>query len=419
MSAFQPADLQSALAPIFEENFTARGELGASVSVWRDGREIVRLAGGYQDRQRTHPWHAGTLALVYSATKGPAAACVLKCLWDASISLNAPVASVWPRFALAGKAGITFADVLSHRAGLSGLDQPSDVFDYPGVIRAIEEQTPLWPVGDGHGYHPRTSGYIWDEIVRRLTGQPLGHYWRNFFGQPLGLDFWIGLPPKFLHTAAPLLAARTVPDGDLFLKAFAEKGSITNRSFNSPSGLFSVSSMNTPKARTTSFPGFGGIGSAAALAHFYAMLAAGGEENGRSFMPPGAVAAMSTRLSNGFDRVLQLDTAFSAGFLQDPLTPAGEKSRSIFGPSKRAFGQVGAGGSFAFADPDRRIGFGYVMNQMEPGVLPNAKSLLLIQRMSEVLDLEPEGFKERSPETPKPPDNRCKRQHLEGGAGIA
>lgn len=379
------SELEAALAPIFEENFTKRGELGASVSVWRDGREIAGLAGGFQDRQRTQPWHAGTLALVYSATKGPAAACVLKCLREAGITLDAPVASVWPRFALAGKAAVTFADVLSHRAGLAGLDHPPEVFDYPAVMRAIEEQEPLWPMGEGHGYSPRVCGYIWDEIVRRLAGEPLGHYWRHAFGQPLGLEFWIGLPPERLPDVAPLYAARAAPGADPFLKAFAETGSITNRAFNSPSGLFLVSAMNTPKARTASFPAFGGIGSAAALARFYAMLAGGGEENGRAYLPPEAVAAMSTRLANGFDLVLRLETAFSAGYLQDPLASTGEKSRSIFGPSLQAFGQVGAGGSFAFADPDHRIGFAYVMNQMELGVLPNAKSLLLVQRMYEVL----------------------------------
>ncbi len=138
------SELQAALAPIFEENFTLRGELGASVSVWRDGREIASLAGGFYDRERTRPWHAGTLALVYSATKGPAAACVLKCLWETGHPLDAPVASLWPRFGLAGKAALTFADVLAHRAGLAALDHPPDVFDYPAVIRAIEEQAPLW-----------------------------------------------------------------------------------------------------------------------------------------------------------------------------------------------------------------------------------------------------------------------------------
>jgi CubicO group peptidase (beta-lactamase class C family) len=157
-----------------------------------------------------------------------------------------------------------------------------------------------------------------------------------------------------------------------------EPGSLTHRAFSSPHGLFSVSSMNSAAARMTPFPAFGGIGTAAGMARFYATLACGGGADG-------LLARATTRLANGFDRVLRLDTAFSAGFLQDPLGPNAEKSRRSFGPSPRAFGQVGAGGSVGFADPDRGLGFAYVMNQMEPGVLPNAKSLLLIERMYEVL----------------------------------
>jgi CubicO group peptidase (beta-lactamase class C family) len=181
---------------------------------------------------------------------------------------------------------------------------------------------------------------------------------------------------------APLQAARSVPPDDAFLAEYADPESLTHRAFGSPTGLFSVSSMNTPKASTGSFPAFGGIGSATALARFYAMLARGAEP---ALIAPGAVAAMSRRLANGFDRVLRLETAFSAGFLMDPLAPGGDKVRCAFGPSARAFGQVGAGGSVTFADPDRGIGFAYVMNQMEPGVLPNEKSLLLIRRMYEAL----------------------------------
>jgi CubicO group peptidase (beta-lactamase class C family) len=377
--------LQSALEPIFKENFASRGELGASVSVWREGREIASLAGGLRERQRKQPWDAGTLALIYSGTKAPAAACVLKCLWDAGISLDAPVAGVWPQFTSAGKEAVTFAHVLSHRAGLAAVDDPPDVFDYPGVIRRLEKQAPLWHLDQGHGYHPRTSGYLWDEIVRRVAGLPLGRYWRQSFADPLGLDFWIGLPSDRLPDVSPMHAARTPPVQDPFLEAYANSGSLTHRAFNCPIGLFSVSSMNTAAARITSFPAFGGIGSATALAKFYCMLASGGQWDGLQILPSEAAAALSSRLANGFDLVLRIETAFSAGVMQDPLGADGKKLRSSFGPSLRAFGQPGAGGSLGFADPDLGLGFAYVMNQMEPGVLPNPKSVLLIERMYEIL----------------------------------
>jgi CubicO group peptidase (beta-lactamase class C family) len=71
--------------------------------------------------------------------------------------------------------------------------------------------------------------------------------------------------------------------------------------------------------------------------------------------------------------------------MRDPLDAAGQKLRSIFGPSARAFGHPGAGGSHAFADPDRAIGFAYVMNQMEPGVLPGPKSIKLLEAIEREL----------------------------------
>jgi CubicO group peptidase (beta-lactamase class C family) len=69
----------------------------------------------------------------------------------------------------------------------------------------------------------------------------------------------------------------------------------------------------------------------------------------------------------------------------DPLAPDGTKLRSRFGPSLTAFGHPGAGGSHAFADPETGLAFAYVMNQMEPGVLPNEKSLSLLEAVLEEL----------------------------------
>lgn len=373
------------LADFFLENFSARGELGASVSIWQEGKEILSLAAGFRDRERTQPWTTETPVLFWSATKGLASGCVLHACQERGISLDACVADFWPEFAAAGKQTITIAQLLSHRAGLSALDRDVPVLEYEKVVAALATQAPRWPLGEGHGYHPRTFGFLLDELLRRITGgTTMRNYWRAVFADPLALDLWIGMPDEGLDDVAPVFPARsTPPKGDIFYTAFLTAGSLTARAFASPKGLHSAAAMNTPEARSASLPGFGGIGTASSLAKYYAMLANGGEIDGLHFFALPAIAAMATALTQGLDRVLLLETAFSAGFMKDPVGADGRKIRAIFGPSPSAFGQPGAGGSHAFADPENRLAFAYVMNQMEPGVLPNEKALGLIERMYE------------------------------------
>ena len=367
---------------LFHENFAAHGELGASVCVWRDGREVLSLADGFRDRAKTQPWTAATPVLFWSATKGLAAACLLHALQSRGLDLALRVAEVWPEFARGGKEAITVAEVLSHHAGLAALSSPVAVMDYEAVVAALAGEAPHWRVGEGHGYHPRTFGFLVDEIMRRITGTTLREYWRAQFAEPLGLDVWIGVPPEIVARVAPVFPARTAPPkGDLFYAAFLTAGSFTAQSFTSPRGLHSAAALNQPEALTASFPGFGGVGTARGLAKFYALLAGGGALDGRTFFQNETLAWMQTTRTQGPDRVLHLETAFSAGFMRDPIAADGRKVRAIFGPSRTAFGHPGAGGSHAFADPEHDIAFAYVMNQMEPGVLPNAKSLRLLDAL--------------------------------------
>ena len=74
--------------------------------------------------------------------------------------------------------------------------------------------------------------------------------------------------------------------------------------------------------------------------------------------------------------------------MKDPVDSKGGKIRHMFGPSHRAFGQPGAGGSHAFADPENGISFAYVMNQMETGILPNRKSLDMVEAVYRSLGVE-------------------------------
>jgi CubicO group peptidase (beta-lactamase class C family) len=369
------------LAAEFARNFEERGDLGAAVSVWAGGREVASLAGGFQDREKTRPWTAATPVLFWSATKGPSAACVLHACAEAGIALSRKVAEFWPEFAAQGKGEVTIAELMSHQAGLSALSRAIDVFDYDAIVAALAAEAPHWPLGSGHGYHPRTFGYLLDELLRRITGgTTLGAYWQTNFAKPLALDLWIGVPEPLVDQVAPIHGSRaSPPKGDPFYSAFFTPGSVTSRTFASPRGLHTASSMNTPEARKASLPAFGGIGTASSLAKFYAMLAQGGELDGHRFFRRETIALMSTPLVSGPDLVLQTETAFSAGFMMDPLGPDRRKLRTAFGPSQRAFGHPGAGGSHAFADPENGLAFAYVMNQMQPGVLPDDRSVRLVK----------------------------------------
>lgn len=376
MIQVDPERLRERLRPLFRENFEKFGELGAALSIWQNGKPVVYLYGGFCDAGHEKPWGANTLVLIWSATKGIGSACVLHVLQEHRISIDARVAEFWPEFAQAGKGKITLSQLLSHQAGLCALDARVDILDYEAVIRALEVQKPLWTPGTAHGYHARTFGFLLDELVRRMAGKTLSQYWREVFAQPLNLDLWIGLPEKENSRVATVYPAKSgrPPEPKQFYADLTTPGTLARKTFSSPYGLQSVSGMNAPAIRARPIVSFGGIGSASGLAKFYSMLANGGKLDEQTFFSKETMAWMTTALADDMDRVFQIPTAFSAGFMK---APRGVTQR-LFGTSQNAFGHPGAGGSDAFADPENRISFAYVMNQMEQSVLPNEKSLRLV-----------------------------------------
>ena len=380
-------ELRARLEPLFRENFEKFGELGAAISVWQNGKELLELHGGFRDARREQPWTDDTLVLIWSATKGLGSACLLHVLQEAKIDIEHRVAEFWPEFAQAGKEKITLAQLLSHQAGLAALDRKVDILDYAAVVDALEKQTPNWPPGTAHGYHARTFGFLIDELVRRIAGTTLPEYWRKVFAEPLGLDLWIGLPASENHRVATMYAPKVgkAAEPAKFYNDLATPGTFSRKAFASPRGLSAVSEMNKPENRERAFVSFGGIGTARSLAKFYAILANNGELDGREFFSDQTMRWMTTTLTDGMDRVFQIPTAFSAGFMKE----AAQSRKKLFGKSIRlrqgyagqasAFGHPGAGGSHAFADPENKISFAYVMNQMEQSVLPNRKSLRLVE----------------------------------------
>jgi len=61
----------------FARNFAEHGEVGAACCIYRHGEPVVDIHAGLADRASGRPWRDDTLQLVFSATKGVTAACIL------------------------------------------------------------------------------------------------------------------------------------------------------------------------------------------------------------------------------------------------------------------------------------------------------------------------------------------------------
>jgi CubicO group peptidase (beta-lactamase class C family) len=366
---------------LFAANFDQFGELGASICIRHKGEEILHLAGGYCDREKRIPWTKETPVLIWSATKALSSACLIHAASEHAVELDREVVDLWPEYGQNGKSETTLLHVLSHQAGQPALRNPAvSILDHDAVASELAGQEPFWKPGEAHGYHPRTYGFLVDELVRRIThGTPLNAYFRLVFGDPLDLNLWIGVPESIANQVATIYAPRKLRESNSeasFYQALSEPESLTRRSFSTPAGLHSPSQMNDPEVRRHSLPSLGGIGTAGALARFYQTLCSD------EIFSPETIRRIAAVQCMGRDQVLRIDTAFGIGFMKDPMN-GNKKTRRIFGPEPEGFGQPGSGGSLGFCDPKNGVTFAYVMNQMEPGVFPNAKSLRLVDHFYE------------------------------------
>jgi len=329
---------------------------------------VVDLWGGYADRHATRPWQRDTLACAFSATKGITAVCLLQALEEGAFELDAPVARYWPAFAAAGKETVTVRHCLSHRAGVPGFAAPvalETFYDRSAMAQRLAAEPPWWPPGTRQGYHVRTFGLVAGELLARTTGRTVGQWLDERVARPCGLDFHIGLGAAERGRCAEIVAARmragqTLPGSAAeLLRGMSEPGSATAAAFGNPQ---LGREYNAERFRAAELPGMNGHGDARSLAWIYGALAGGGRLAGRELMSESVLARARTEQTAGPDAVLRVPTRFGLGFmLAAAETPLGR--------GRSAFGHPGAGGSLAFADPERELGFAWLMNRLEPGIV--------------------------------------------------
>lgn len=388
MSSINKSHVAGWVAPGFEPvreaftaNFEMHGDIGAALCLYCDGRKVVDVWGGIADESTGCAWQEDTLIPVFSVGKAAIAVCALILAQRGELDLEAPVAEYWPEFKAEGKESIPVKWLLSHRAGLPCLDtRPlvESVLAWEPMVEALAAQRPLWEPGTRHGYHALTYGWLVGEVVRRITGCSVGKFLAEQVAEPLGLDFWIGLPAKLEPRVGRLVMLRapefpkdfdwaSVPESvRLIAQAHRDPSSLTGRTLN-----FAQQPLddNSPEIHAAEIPAHNGIATARSIARMYAALI--GEVDGKRLLSTDTIKSATVTQSDGPDQVLLVPTKFGLGF----MLPS---SFSPFGGSS-CFGHPGAGGSLGFADPDAGYAFGYVTNKMASGLVGDPRSRALIE----------------------------------------
>jgi CubicO group peptidase (beta-lactamase class C family) len=366
---------------VFAETIRADGAVGAALSVYLRGDEVVQLWGGERDRDL--PWRVDTLVCGFSTGKGIATLAIQILVDRGLLDLDAPVFETWPEFAAGGKEAVTTRMLLNHTAGLPTFpayerivdtDRPASFQRHGPIAAGLAAAEPLWEPGTQSGYHSLTMGFLLAEVVLRLTGVTIGEFIRREVVAPLGLDYWVGLP-RTEHYRVARLCADPAFDDDLTY-ASMNPATLAGQAFflgeERRLGTVFEQTFNDPEFRVAEVAAAGPHTDARSLARIYGALAQGGTLDGVTLVSPASIREFARQSLEGTDCIANIHSRLGLGYaLNSPR-------RYAMGPNPGTFGHPGYGGATAFADPEAGIGFGFVSNALiaDPGTDPRVQELI-------------------------------------------
>jgi CubicO group peptidase (beta-lactamase class C family) len=330
----------SSLARVVDGLVDSGAEIGAGLSVWQDGSEVVSLAAGTRNAAGD-PWELDTLVLTYSTAKPFAALAALTAVADGAIGLDQPIAEVWPAYAAHGKGHTTMRHALSHQAGLYVFPEEAasiDAMDADGLIDSLARATPLHPPGEGIGEHALTYGHLLDAVVRHATGETLIDRFATLAHES-GWDLHLTVAEEDLSRVADLAYLEPGWRESHLGDPTNALGAVLGR----PAGVLDLDLVNSRAWRTSSFPAIGLHATASALAGFYARVL---DEDGpvARRLGPDLHREYVTVQASGRDLVLGFDVGWTLGFQRDDIE----------------IGMGGVGGSSAWLNFDRGQAVAYV-----------------------------------------------------------
>ncbi len=325
------------LAEVCGEHLGRGYHSAAQLAVYRDGELALdlRLGGGAGAEERM---------IWFSATKPVVAVAALMLVEDGRLSLDDPLAELWPEFAQGGKEACTLRHVLTHRGGFPALRTGFDwdlVDDWEYCASETAAIPAAWRPGTATGYHPVTFGFALGEVIRRVDGRMPRDFLREEIFLPLAMDASLGVAEPDLGSVVPPEALSEVtwqdPQG-----TEARTSNVVRR----------FRMVQTLRAQ---IPAANGIGTAEALARFYAMLERGGAL-GRVRLLAEETVAEATRVQHRtpLDRTTGLPGSYGWG----PVVGG------AFAPFDRegVFGHPGQQCAIGYADPSLGLAVAYVTN---------------------------------------------------------
>ncbi len=317
--------------------------------------------------QPQRPISANTLFNVYSVSKGVISAGFTLMEGRKYFNWDDKISKYWPAFKFNGKENITISQFLANSAGLSVLPlfsindtRPDSNFTL--IESLIQQQAPLWTPGTIYGYSPLVKGWIAlllskyvdphrrnlvDFINQELTPKlPYAEFYFSVLPNQTALQNRLafvrqGLPPNFSD-----------PTFLLFASLLQNPSSIQFRAFSNPPEVLIPNLVNTVNGRNSIAPATLLYTNALSLANLYDALISPTRKN---LFKRSSVFEGAHLVHNCTDLVLLTNTTYTVNGLNKGIA-----FDNFPYDTTSVFGHPGTAGNYAFADPDRRIAFGYV-----------------------------------------------------------
>lgn len=362
----------------FQQFLKSGQEIGASLTVNIDGKDVINLWGGFASSEGTRPWNEDTIVNVYSSTKTISALAVLLLINDGQLSPYDKVSKYWPEYAVNGKQDTEIRHLLSHTSGVAIIEDPTttdQLCDVKFITSRLAKQAPRWEPGTASGYHCWTYGFLLGEIVRRRTGLSLTEFVSQKIAGPLGADFQIGAAEKDWPRIAELVPP---PPSAMAEMANLDPDSPMAKMFYP---LADPTFAHTPQWRRAEIGAANGHTNSQALARIWSKALTISDESKR-LLSKDTVDLIFTEQSYKPDLCLGLPVRFGVGF---GLRGNGDAILDSWIPEGRICFWGGWGGSMVINDLDRNMTITYAMNKMEMGTAGNKSVVAYVEEIYKAL----------------------------------